>query len=306
MQPFSRFSRYFLEVARLGSLRRAAEALHVSASAIDRQILMAERELKSALFERLPAGMRLTAAGELLLADLRRWNKDYGRTLERFDELRGLRRGQISVAAIDALSEGLLVDVIAQAGKTHPQLKFEVSILENRRVAELVAEAEVDFGLLLDPVEHGGLEVRAMTDIPLGVVLPVGHPLAGERRLAYSQLLDYRLIVPAAPLIVEQRTRSLQATHGDGGNHVLSCDNIRMIRALVRGGSGIGVLSLLDVAVDVAEGRLAFVPLQGRKIKPLQLALCVAPRRQLSRAAQFVIEHIAQAMKHFPRQRAVA
>jgi DNA-binding transcriptional LysR family regulator len=65
---FSRFTRYFMEVARLGSLRRAAEVLHVSASAIDRQILLAEQKYETALFERLPSGMRLdsrrrTAAG---------------------------------------------------------------------------------------------------------------------------------------------------------------------------------------------------------------------------------------------------
>ncbi|MCT7341163.1 LysR family transcriptional regulator [Pseudomonas aeruginosa] len=46
---FSRFTRYFMEVARLGSLRRAAEVLHVSASAIDRQILLAEQKYRNGL-----------------------------------------------------------------------------------------------------------------------------------------------------------------------------------------------------------------------------------------------------------------
>ena len=75
MLPFSRFSHYFLELARSGSLRKAAEQLHVSASAINRQILQAEEELGMRLFERLPDGMRLTSAGELLLDDLRRWQR---------------------------------------------------------------------------------------------------------------------------------------------------------------------------------------------------------------------------------------
>jgi DNA-binding transcriptional LysR family regulator len=87
MVPFSRFATYFLEVARQGSLRRAAEVLHVSASAIDRQILRAEESFETPLFERLPSGLKLTAAGELLLDDLRRWRKEHVRTLERLDEL---------------------------------------------------------------------------------------------------------------------------------------------------------------------------------------------------------------------------
>jgi DNA-binding transcriptional LysR family regulator len=95
--PFSRFARYFIEVSRQGSLRKAAEALHVSASSIDRQILRAEEELETRLFERLPTGLKLTSAGELLLDDMRRWRKDYGRTLQRIDDLKGLKRGHVGL-----------------------------------------------------------------------------------------------------------------------------------------------------------------------------------------------------------------
>ncbi len=98
MLPFSRFNRYFQEVASQGSLRRAAEVLHVSASAIDRQIIQAERALDIKLFERLPSGLKLTAAGELMLNDVGRWRKEYARTVERLDELRGLRRGHVGIA----------------------------------------------------------------------------------------------------------------------------------------------------------------------------------------------------------------
>ena len=59
MSPFSRFAHYFIAVARCGSLRRAAEQLHISASAINRQILQAEEAFGTPLFERLPRGMRL-------------------------------------------------------------------------------------------------------------------------------------------------------------------------------------------------------------------------------------------------------
>ncbi len=61
MFAFSRFLLYFTEVARQGSFRKASEALHVSASSIDRQILRVEQELAMPLFERHPTGLRLTA-----------------------------------------------------------------------------------------------------------------------------------------------------------------------------------------------------------------------------------------------------
>ena len=62
--------RYFDQVARLGSIRRAAEALHVASSAVNRQIIKLEAEIGTPLFERLRSGVRLTAAGELSCAIL--------------------------------------------------------------------------------------------------------------------------------------------------------------------------------------------------------------------------------------------
>ena len=62
-----------MAVARTGSLRTAAEQLFISVSAVHRQIVLAEEELGVALFERLPQGLKLTLAGELLYADLLTW-----------------------------------------------------------------------------------------------------------------------------------------------------------------------------------------------------------------------------------------
>ena len=97
MFAFSRFLLYFTEVARQGSFRKASEALHVSASSIDRQILRVEQELAMPLFERHPTGLRLTAAGELLLHAANNWKKDFTRVCEQLDDLRGLRRGPPSM-----------------------------------------------------------------------------------------------------------------------------------------------------------------------------------------------------------------
>lgn len=108
MSPFSRFALYFAEVARSGSLRRAAEKLHISASAINRQILQAEEAFGTPLFERLPEGLRMTAAGELLYDNLLRWQKEFRLTRQKFDELQGLKRGTVSVGMVQALAEGAL------------------------------------------------------------------------------------------------------------------------------------------------------------------------------------------------------
>lgn len=296
MLPFSRFAGYFVEVARLGNLRKAAEVLHVSASAIDRQILLAESELQTELFERLPSGLKLTAAGELLLNDVRRWRKEYVRTTERLNDLQGLKRGHVSLAIIDALSEGVVARTLARLSESMPGLTFELRVLESCRIPDLIASAEVDFGLMLDPVEHAQLKIRAAVEIPMGAVMPSGHALASETTISFSRLLSYRHIKADAPLMVHERAQVMYARHGVDAQQALTCNDVRMIRALVRQGAGLSVLSLLDVASDVEEGRLTFVPLHDRDARPMLLALCASPGRQLSRAAQLLMQRLEEAL----------
>ena len=128
--------------------------------------------------------------------------------------------------------------------------------------------------------------------------MPVDHPLAGKNRISLSTALAYRQLTSAAPLIVHERAKALYTQHKVDYSHIVGCNNVTMMKSLIRAGIGIGILSLLDVMSDCEDGRLAFVPLQGKGVRPLGLALCVAPRRQLSRAALLAIERLSTAMKH--------
>lgn len=84
---FSRFTDYFIAVAKHSSFRKASEELYISVSALHRQISLAEEDMGILLFERLSTGLKLTLAGELLYADLMRWQKDSQQTKIRFDEI---------------------------------------------------------------------------------------------------------------------------------------------------------------------------------------------------------------------------
>ena len=296
MVPFSRFAAYFLEVARQGSLRKAAEVLHVSASAIDRQILRAEGLFETTLFERLPTGLKLTAAGELLLDDLRRWRKEHARTLQRLDELKGLKRGHIRVALIEALGDGVLVQTIAAVADQYPDLTFDLRVLENSQVSEQVSAAEVDFGLLLDPLEHPSLQILASATIPIGMAMPVDHPLASKSRMSLSDALEYRQLMAAAPLIVHERARTLYARHRVDNRQIITCNNVKIMRALIRKGVGHRHLESARRRLRCRRAEAGLRATARQTGQPLTLALCVTPRRQLSRAAQLVIQRLAPAI----------
>lgn len=297
MSPFSRFAIYFVEVARCGSLRRAAEKLHISASAINRQILQAEETFGTPLFERLPEGLRMTTAGELLYDNLLRWQKEFHLTRQKFDELQGLKRGSVSVGMVQALAEGSFAAALADIITDWPWLELNLQVSDSHTVSQKVRQADLDFGLILDPEGQAGLSVLAFAELEMGVVMRPDHPLACAENVSLGQLSEERHIVPGAPLIVHERVAMLYRQHDLFPANSIGCNDIRLIKSLALKGSGVTILSRLDVLDEVRQGLLAFVPLRNKQLRPLTLALCTAPSRQLSRPAQRVIQKLTAVME---------
>ena len=103
-----RIMRYVDEVARTGSIRKAADQLNVTASAVNRRIADLEDELGAQLFERRPRGVRLTAAGEVFVHYLRQQSGDIERMKSQIEDLKGLRRGTVRIACSQALAHEFL------------------------------------------------------------------------------------------------------------------------------------------------------------------------------------------------------
>ncbi|MDN5680701.1 MAG: LysR family transcriptional regulator, partial [Ewingella sp.] len=115
---------YLDQVARAGSIRKAAARLHISASAINRQILALEDELGTPLFQRLPRKMVLTAAGEVLIHHVRQTFKELEWAQVKIEELKGLRRGEVTVAMMSGLAANLLPRLASEFRRAHPRVKL--------------------------------------------------------------------------------------------------------------------------------------------------------------------------------------
>lgn len=119
--------RYFNAVAKLGSIRKAADRLHVAPSAVSRQIAQLEHELDAILFERSKSGVRLTAAGEVLARQSHRIFRDLDRARAGIDDLRGLRRGDVSLWVIEGFVTGLLPNLLGRLPAPLPGRRLQGS-----------------------------------------------------------------------------------------------------------------------------------------------------------------------------------
>jgi DNA-binding transcriptional LysR family regulator len=296
MPAFSRFFRYFMAVGRRGSIRRAAEELNVSASAVDRQILAAEADLGTALFERQSTGLRLTAAGEIMMAAGVRWEKGLADVRGQIEDLRGLRRGHVEIAVIDALAAGFVPRLVRRIRDQYPGITIGTRVLDNRAVRDAIVAGEVDFGLYLEPQTYRDLVVRVHCDVSLGFVVPPAHPFAAMPALRFAGSAGHPLVLPAPPLAVAEQIAILQGATGMTPLVAASSDNILMVKSLVLEGLGAGVLASLDVIPEVEAGALRFIEITDPILRPMTLALCTASSRALSSAANLVL---ADAESHF-------
>ena len=190
--------RYLAAVAQLGSVQAAAREVSISASAIDRQILMLEEDMGVPLFERLPRGMRLTAAGELLLALSQRWKTDLNRTLSDVKQLQGVSQGQLRLAAMDSHVNGFLPGFIHRVAQEHPGIVLEVDIVSTDEAVRCLTEGAVDLAIAFNLKPQRELHLVWTADLPLGCVAATGHALAACQQVTFKDVAAWPLAVQIA------------------------------------------------------------------------------------------------------------
>lgn len=292
MPAFSRFLRYFLAVGRLGSIRKAADEMHVTASAIDRQILSVEAELGIALFERMPRGLRLTAAGEMMMASGLEWTQAMVHLRAHMEDLKGLKRGHVEIAVIDALAKGYIPEIIDAIQSRYPGITIGIRVLENDGVRHAILDGSVDFGILFEPGLHRDLAVRAFVEVVLGFLTPPGHHFGTLREARFSACAGQPVIAPMEPLAVYEQVSALEAATGIALNRKATSDNVQMITSLVLQGRGIGILTSLDVMTEVRRGMLSFTRISDPSLRPMTLTLCTLNTRTPSHATTMVLAEI--------------
>ncbi|MGD9760459.1 MAG: LysR family transcriptional regulator, partial [Comamonas sp.] len=164
----ARVLRYLDEVVRRGSIRKAAEHLHVAPTAVNRQILDLEAELGAPLFDRIHNRLRLTPLGEMVLTHVRSTLREHAALRERIADLKGMRRGEITVAATSGLAGSLLPSLVHDFRSSHPGMVVRVIDLPTQAIVSAVEAGEVDLGLAYDLTPRPGLRMLAASEWQIG------------------------------------------------------------------------------------------------------------------------------------------
>ena len=142
-----RHLRYFVGVAEEQHYGRAAERLYVAQPSLSRQIQDLERELGYALFERIPRGVRLTAAGKLYLDDARRILKDVQDATRRAERVASGKAGTLRIGIATALSwNGMVAKSFREFRRRQPEVALELHHLVSIHQIEAIVAGRLDAG----------------------------------------------------------------------------------------------------------------------------------------------------------------
>ena len=253
-------------IAETGSFTACGKKLHVSQSAISRQILLLEDELGEPLFLRVGRQVRMTPAAESLVQLGQRVFLDVRETVgsitDRTRELRGTLR----------LSGGMTVclyvfpPLLKHLRRVHPNLDVRLTVALAGRSVQEIRGGRVDAGLLTLPVQETDLvTVPALREELLLVTAPT-HQLARRRKVQAKELAGLPFILFEAGSATRKVIDNFFASQSIEPTIVMDTENVEIIKAMVKPGLGVGIVPYQAVAREVKAGQLFCARIDGHEL----------------------------------------
>ena len=186
--------RAFIRVVDYESFNRAAEALHMSQSALSRRIQKLELSIGAPLLERTTRHVAATATGQELLPLVRRMLEEFDASLFSMKDANSQRRGLITMACLPTAAFYFLPNVVRQFNEEFPQIRFRILDLTANDGLRAVARGEVEFGINLMGNSDPDLSFEALIDDPFVLAMPKNHPLAAQDVVRWPELEGHHLI----------------------------------------------------------------------------------------------------------------
>jgi DNA-binding transcriptional LysR family regulator len=282
-----------VELARQGSLRRAAQVLHITEQGLRNRLLSLEDRLRVQLYhkQRGPRrGAALTQQGRQFLPHALAF-------LERGRQLAELFHGsdephEIHVAATQYLILYVLIDAVRRFHAAFPQIRVRLSNHTEREIeAALLQEPELAFGVAAPYESAPSLEYRHLISLSWSLITPPRHPLLRHKRVRLAALADLPLILFERGSTGRQHV--VEAFHGQGLSPRVEMEttNTEITVRMVEAGLGVSIVPLMPNGA-VTRGRRVGVRGLAEQIQPIHSGLLLRRGERLSAAAQAFIDFL--------------
>jgi DNA-binding transcriptional LysR family regulator len=266
----------FVELARQGSLRHAAEALHITEQGVRNRLLALEQRLGAALYHKSRGrriGTPLTQHGQRLLPKAIEFLDEAQRLVEVLGPAAGPK--EIHVAASQYLILYVLIEAVKRFHARFPDVRVRLSSHAEQEIEELLlGDSRIAFGVAAPYEPSPRLAYRNLFALDWSLVCPRRHPLARRKTVSLADLAE-------TPLILFERGSTgrqhvIDAFHAQGLSPQIDMEttNTEIIVRMVEAGLGVSIVPLLAGGAVTRGRRVAVRPLK-TLIRPIQSGVLV-------------------------------
>jgi DNA-binding transcriptional LysR family regulator len=256
--------RIFVAVAEREHMTHAARHLKLTQSGVSAAIAMLEGQCATPLFDRIGRQIRLTEAGRVFLHEAQGILARVEAAKNALAEVDGLQRGTLRLRASLTIASYWLPKHLVKFRQAYPQIVVQLGIDNTAHVAKAVLDGDAEIGFVEGDVTHPLLRQQIVATDQMVVVVSHRHPLAQRKRISTADLKSLKWVLREEG----SGTRSMFETALNGmGTHLADLDVVlelpsnEAIKTAVMAGAGATAISRSVVRADLANGKLARLPL---------------------------------------------
>lgn len=288
---------YLDEVARQGSIRKAAVILNVASSSVNRKILSLENKLGVRIFKRHADGVELTESGAILLEHCRRTMFEYEKMIQQIEDISALRSGHIHIATLDSVAHSVLPSVLDSFSQSHPGITYTIQTAHPDEVMMGVAEGDVSIGISFCGDLLPGVRTHSEKATPIGAILPADHPLAERDALELQDLAPFQIIRSFDKN--ERRSmlgEAIQQVNVDLPRQLVT-NSLPLARSLILRNHGIGIYSKIGFLDEIETGTLRYIKVLSSVLTNLSMGVMISSRHNPSPATHLMLRSISKALR---------
>jgi len=280
--------KYFVRVAELGSITKAAAAMSIAQPALSRHIRELETELGATLLTRNGRGVLLTEAGERFLARARAITLDADSAREEVRSMQSRPSGPVSVAMAPSAGAILWIPLVARVQQAYPEIQLQLHEGYSGHVVEWLAHGTVDLGVVYQPQHSSTVDVDLLITETLYLLGAAHDPvLEGNATVDFKELAKLPMILPTKSHAIRRLVDQVAAKRRVSLNVWLEVNAYPAIKSLVIARRGFTVLPVAPVLPEVHIGQIAIAGLINPTLTQT-VGLITSSHRQLSLAGRTV------------------
>jgi LysR family pca operon transcriptional activator len=245
------------------SILKAAAVIGVSQPALTKTLREMEDILQQRLFDRLPRGVRPTAAGNLLAESARRILAELRRLDEMLDHIADPEGGIVALGTLPVAATAVLPGALTRLKRDHPGITVRLQQGRTEELLPMLAAGEIDLivGRLYAPATPDGFPREPLWEEPISILARADHPVFSQRNPTLAELRRYDLVLPTVSQRVGQEIETLLEMLALQPNASLRSSSYGFIREMLHATDMISVMPRLMMVGDLLRGTLRVVPL---------------------------------------------